>query len=75
MRLLKGKIGPDLDNLKEAAETAGMPLEDFIRESIVDPNAYLPPGFNPPSAMPSFKDTIPPADLDALVQYLAENTN
>jgi cytochrome c oxidase subunit 2 len=71
----QGKIGPDLDNLKEAAETAGMPLEDFIRESIVDPNAYLPPGFNPPSTMPSFKDTIPAADLDALVQYLAENTN
>jgi cytochrome c oxidase subunit 2 len=71
----QGKIGPDLDNLKEAAETAGMPLEDFIRQSIVDPNAYLAPGFNPPSAMPPFKDTIPPADLDALVQYLAENTN
>ena len=71
----QGKIGPDLDNLKEAAEAAGMPLEDFIRESIVDPNAYLPPGFNPPSTMPPFKDTIPAADLDALVQYLAENTN
>jgi cytochrome c oxidase subunit 2 len=71
----QGKVGPDLDNLKEAAQTAGMPLEDFIRESIVDPNAYLAPGFNPPSAMPSFKDTIPAADLDALVQYLAENTN
>jgi cytochrome c551/c552 len=64
----QGKIGPNLDDLKEAAETAGMPLEEFIHESIVDPNAYLPPGFNPPSAMPSFKDTIPPADLDALVQ-------
>jgi cytochrome c oxidase subunit 2 len=71
----QGKIGPDLDNLKEAAERAGKPLEDFIRESIVDPNAYLPPGFNPPSTMPPFKDTIPAADLDALVQYLAENTN
>ena len=55
-------------------ETAGKPLEDFIRESIVDPNAYIAPGFNPPSAMPPFKDTIPPAELDALVQYLAANT-
>ena len=32
-----------------------MPLEDFIRESIVDPNAYVAPGYNPPSTMPSFK--------------------
>ena len=36
----EGKIGPDLDNLKQqAAKAAGEPLEDFIRESIVDPNA------------------------------------
>jgi len=69
-----GKIGPDLDNLKEAAAQAGKPLEDFIRESIVNPNAYLAPGFNPPSAMPPFDKTITGANLDTLVQYLAENT-
>jgi cytochrome c oxidase subunit 2 len=69
-----GKIGPDLDNLKEAAATAGKPLEDFIRESIVDPNAYLAPGFKPPSGMPPFASIITGKDLDTLVQYLAENT-
>ncbi len=70
-------VGPPLEAaaLQESADGAGVPLEDYIRESIVDPNAYLPPGFNPPSTMPSFKATIPAADLDALVQYLAENTN
>jgi cytochrome c oxidase subunit 2 len=70
-----GKIGPDLDNLKEAAATAGKPLEDFIRESIVDPNAYLAPGFKPPSGMPPFASIITGDDLDTLVQYLAENTS
>jgi cytochrome c oxidase subunit 2 len=70
----KGQVGPSLDNLTEAAKTAGEPLEDYIRESIVDPNAKLAAGFNPPSAMPSFKDTITGADLDALVKFLADNT-
>jgi cytochrome c oxidase subunit 2 len=70
----QGKVGPSLDNLSEAAKAAGEPLEDYIRQSIVDPNAKLAPGYNPPSTMPSFETLIPPADLDALVQYLVENT-
>jgi cytochrome c oxidase subunit II len=70
----QGKVGPSLDNLSEAAKAAGEPLEDYIRQSIVDPNAKLAPGYNPPSTMPSFQTLIPPADLDALVQYLVENT-
>jgi cytochrome c oxidase subunit 2 len=70
----QGKIGPSLDNLSVAAADAGEPLEDFIHESIVDPNAHLAKGYNPPSAMPSFETLIPPADLDALVKYLAANT-
>ena len=70
----KGKVGPSLDTLKEAAAKAGKPLEEFIHESIVDPAAYAAPGYTP-GTMPSFEDQIQPDDLDALVQYLAENTN
>ena len=47
------------------------PLEDFIRESIVDPNAYVEQGF-PKGVMPPFS-TLPKDQLDALVQYLAES--
>ena len=32
-----------------------MPLEDFIRESIVDPDAYVARGLQPPGTMPSFE--------------------
>jgi cytochrome c oxidase subunit 2 len=65
------KVGPDLDNLTEAAQTAGKPLEDFVHESIVDPGAYLAPGYQ--DIMPhTYKDQLQPNQLDALVQYLVK---
>jgi cytochrome c oxidase subunit 2 len=69
-----GKIGPDLDNLKEAAAKAGQPLEAFIKQSIVSPNAYIAPGFKPGVMPPNFGSQIPAAELDQLVHYLAEHT-
>jgi cytochrome c oxidase subunit 2 len=69
----QGQIGPALDNLSEAAANDGVPLEEFIRESLVDPAAYVPEGYQP-GTMPSFA-SMPPEQLDTLVQYLAENTS
>jgi mono/diheme cytochrome c family protein len=40
-----GKVGPSLDNLKEAATKAGQPLDKYIETSIKDPSAYITPGF------------------------------
>jgi cytochrome c oxidase subunit 2 len=65
------KIGPDLDNLKQEAQRAGQPLEQFIRKSIVDPNAYIEPGF-PKGIMPETFSSLPKSQLDALVTYLAQ---
>jgi hypothetical protein len=66
-----GKVGPDLDKLKdEAAKANRGPLAAFIKESIVKPAAYIAPGY--PNAMPpTFGTQIPPDKLDQLVQYLA----
>jgi cytochrome c oxidase subunit 2 len=64
------KIGPDLDNLKQEAQQAGQPLEQFIRQSIVDPNAYVQPGY-PKNIMPTTFSSLPKDQLDALVKYLA----
>jgi cytochrome c oxidase subunit 2 len=65
------KIGPDLDNLRQEAQRAGQPLEQFIRKSIVDPTAYVEPGY-PQGIMPQTFSSIPKAQLDALVTYLAQ---
>jgi len=67
-----GTVGPDLDNLKaDAAEAKRGSLTAFIHESIVDPAAYLQPGY--PDAMPHiFGSQIPAKQLTQLVQYLAQ---
>jgi cytochrome c oxidase subunit 2 len=67
------KIGPDLDKLPQAARSAGKPLEAFVRESIVDPNAYVAPGY-PKNVMPSTFSQLPKKQLDALVQYLVTSS-
>ena len=46
-----GTIGPDLDKLKQQAAQANRgPLDAFIEESIVKPDAYIEPGFQRPDA-------------------------
>jgi len=65
-----GKIGPDLDNLAAYAKKAGKPLDQFIRESIVNPNAYIAPGYSA-NVMPSTFGTLPKSQLDALVAFLS----
>jgi cytochrome c oxidase subunit 2 len=63
-----GTVGPDLDNLAKDAQKAGQPLAQFVHQSIVDPNAYIEPGY-PKNVMPPFSQ-LPKNELDALVQYL-----
>jgi cytochrome c oxidase subunit 2 len=66
----KGTVGPDLDKLPQLAQRAGKPLQPFIRESIVDPDAYVEPGY-PKGVMPGTFSSLPKQQLDALVQFLA----
>jgi cytochrome c oxidase subunit 2 len=66
------KIGPDLGKLPQWAAQAKQPLEQFIKTSITDPNAYTQPGY-PKNVMPPFS-SLPKAQLDALVQYLIQSS-
>ena len=66
--------GPDLDKLPALAQGAGKPLEDFVRQSIVDPNAYVAKGY-PRNVMPAtFGKALSKQELDALVQYLVSSS-
>jgi cytochrome c oxidase subunit 2 len=70
----KGTVGPDLDKLPQYAAQAKKPLDFFTRESIVNPNAYIQPGF-PAGVMPqTFGTSISKPGLNALVQYLVTSS-
>ena len=65
-----GKVGPDLDKLAAEAKQAGQPVQSFAQTSIVDPNAYIQPGY-PKNVMPqTFGKALSKQQLDALVSYL-----
>jgi cytochrome c oxidase subunit 2 len=65
------QVGPDLDNLAADAKAAGEPVADYVRQSIVDPNAVIAKGYQPGVMPPTFGDTLKPDELDALVAYLS----
>ncbi len=59
-----GTVGPDLDKVLANQNKA------FIKTSVVDPNAFIAPGFSK-SIMPStFSSTLSKSQIDAVVNYL-----
>jgi mono/diheme cytochrome c family protein len=63
----KGTTGPDLDKLPDYAQKAGQPLDEFTRESIESPDAYVEEGF-PEGVMPAWSgDDQQLADLVAFL--------
>jgi cytochrome c oxidase subunit II len=68
-----GKVGPDLDKLASYAQQAHQQLAAFVHQSIVDPNAYVQPGF-PKGVMPqTFGHDLSKTQLDALVTFLVQS--
>jgi mono/diheme cytochrome c family protein len=67
-----GTIGPNLNDLKTAAGTRepGKSAEEYIRESLTKPEAFLVQGFG--NAMPSFDGRLTDEQIDALVEYLLQ---
>jgi cytochrome c oxidase subunit II len=68
-----GKVGPDLDNLAADAQKANKgSVEEYTRESIEDPNAYVAPGF-PKGVMPAFKGQLTDSQINELVSFLTKS--
>ena len=65
----KGQVGPDLDKVLKGKDAA------FIKESILDPDKEIAPGFQPGVMPPNFGDTLSAEQVDALVKYLSTVTN
>jgi mono/diheme cytochrome c family protein len=68
-----GKVGPDLDNLAADAKKANMgSVEDYTRESIEDPGAYVVPGY-PNGVMPAYKGKLTDSQVNDLVAFLTSS--
>ncbi len=61
---MKQDVGPDLTG-------AGAKGADFIRESILNPSAVVTEGYEDGLMPQDFATSISPADLDAIVDFLA----
>lgn len=73
-----GLVGPNLAliGVEGGTRKPGMSARDYIRESILNPNAFIAPkcpnGACPPNVMPqNFGKRLSPADIERLVDYLA----
>ena len=65
------RVGPSLAGIATRAATRvpGMSAEEYIRESILHPDAYIVPGFD--NKMPSYiSENLSKQDLDDLVAFL-----
>jgi cytochrome c oxidase subunit 2 len=62
------QTGPDLDEVLKGKDKA------FIEESIVEPDKDVARGFQPGLMPSNYGQTLSPEDLEALVNYLSEET-
>jgi cytochrome c551/c552 len=62
---LSGVVGPALSTI------GAMHDADYIRQSIVDPNAVIAQGYSAGIMPQNFGTAIPQEDLDAIVEYLS----
>ena len=66
-----GTIGPNLNQLAQSAEQQEGSPEDYVLESLVDPDAVVAEGINS-GVMPSYEGRLTEEQLQALVEYLLD---
>lgn len=69
----QGAIGPELTQVATNAETRvpGTSVEEYIRISILNPSAFVVPGFADNLMPKTYSETLTPAELDDVVAYLS----
>jgi mono/diheme cytochrome c family protein len=68
-----GKVGPDLDKLAADAKKANHgSTEEYTKESIEDPGAYVVPGY-PNGVMPVYEGKLTDSQIDDLVSFLTQS--
>jgi cytochrome c oxidase subunit 2 len=70
-----GTVGPNL-GVTEVPDSKkrGLPLKQFIQESITKPNAFISPGFQPNIMPQTFSQSLSQTQIQALVNFIASVT-
>lgn len=65
-------VGPSLQGIANRARERipGMTAEDYLRQSILDPNVYLVPDFQPGLMPITFELTLSEQDIDDVIAYM-----
>jgi mono/diheme cytochrome c family protein len=71
-----GSVGPNLDTAPatDAAADGNMALAAFIKQSIVDPSAYIATGYTDGIMPKTFGTSLTPAQIDDLVAFILSGT-
>lgn len=66
------QVGPELDALADVAENRepGTSAEEYVKESIVDPPAFVVEGYSGDTMPKTYEDQLTPEEIDTLVEYL-----
>ena len=65
-------VGPSLKGVgsRAGSRKPGMAAPDYLRESILKPNAFVVPGFQPGIMLQNFGQILSPQQLNDLIAYL-----
>lgn len=71
-----GTIGPNLDTApaQDAKTDHNMALAAFVKQSIIDPNAYIAKGFTKGLMPTTFGNSLSPTQLSDLVAFILSGT-
>lgn len=72
-----GTVGPDLDTAPAASAKAdnNMPLPAFIKQSIVDPDAYIAKGYSKGIMPTTFGSSLSSTQVNDLVAFILSGTS
>ncbi len=65
-------VGPSLADIASRASSPipGLATEEYIRQSILEPNAYIAEGFSPNVMYAKFSETLTQEQVQDLIAYL-----
>ncbi len=65
-------IGPSLGGIAEVAgsRVPGLTDEEYLRQSILDPDAFVVDGYRPGQMLAVYGERLKPEEIEALVSYL-----